>query len=176
MGNHAANAIDILGREEMVVVGGAAVAGTPWLTSALLTPAAAIVGVVGIVVLTPMTIDAVEEAIESENKLDIIKQQSNEINKKLLRRALDKIEELKKRKNPHKEKGFGCKDPCLYLCFALRRVEEIKRLREFALKHPIPNDSFDHIGQLAQITQAVITLTEKVIDAKCKCDLIPHGF
>ena len=94
VGNHSANAIDILGREEMAVAAGAAVAiggGTPWLTSALFTPAAAIVGVVGIVVLTPMTIDAVGEAIESTAAENSIREQGVELQRTLdaRRRALE---------------------------------------------------------------------------------------
>jgi RHS repeat-associated protein len=121
-------------------------------------------------------IDAVNEAFESANNLDIIKQQSNEINKEIVKRALEKIKELKNRKNPHPEKGKKCKDSCLYVCFALRRVEEIKKLRELTIKHPIPNDPFDHVGQLKEITTAVANRTKDITEAKCKCDLIPHGF
>lgn len=124
--------------------------------------------------------DLSDEISETNRHIDETNQETEKQEAENIKAALDKIDEAKLRKNPHKKPGKDKKDPCpkycLFLCFSQARLEELKWLREYALEHPIPNDTFDHVGQLGQITTALKTVTDRIIHNKCKCAELPHGY
>ncbi len=84
--------------------------------------------------------------------------------------AKEAIRKAKLKANTNRMPGKKCPDPCPFLCFALARVKEIQRNREFLAEHPIENDPYDHKAQLEQIIVAVGNALAEAIAAGCKCE------
>ena len=90
-------------------------------------------------------------------------------------KARDAIRKAK-RPNPNQKPGRKCEDPFPFLCFNLARAKEILKNREILSRHPIPDDPFDHPGELARSRRALENAQKAVDDANCDCDNVDHGF
>ena len=177
--NMPVNSVDVLGKVDLTLPSSGAsafTAGTGGITLGELGLAGVILGEVAIIGSELREIyDLSKEISETNDYIKNQESQAAEQDKKNIEQAKDNIKNAKKRKDPNPKPGKKCKDACPSLCFALARLKDIEVNRRFLDQHPIPNDPFDHPGQLAEIVQGVANATGKVIEAKCDCESIGWG-